>query len=353
MAGSSLNSTIVDIAKRTGFSVSTVSRVLHGGDQRYKISDGTSVLIRQAAVSLGYTPNKVARGLRLQRTHQIGVIVADVSSPFFSHVVKAVSQEARKAGYSILICDANESTEVETESLKVLMENRVDGLLVAGVGQNAASLQRIRAQGIPLVILDRLFDNLSVDAVASDSFRGAYAVISYLIREGHRKIAIIQGLRGTFVNEERLRGYRQALEDAGLNVEPHYAVGHDFSTVNGYLEAKALLHIADPPTAIFTVNDAIALGALEALRQERWKVPDDMSLVTFDDPAFAASVSPRLTAVAQPVDKMGEIGLKLLLRRMHEQTTEPRRILLEPRLIIRESVSRPAQKSRPTPYYTS
>ena len=347
-----MNPTIVDIAKRTGFSISTVSRVLHGGDQRYKISDETSVLIRQAAVSLGYTPNKVARGLRLQRTHQIGVIVADVSNPFFSQVVKAVSQEARKAGYSILVCDANESTQLETESLKVLMENRVDGLLVAGVGQNSASLQRIRAQGLPLVVLDRLFDDLSVDAVASDSFRGAYAVISYLIREGHRKIAIIQGLRGTFVNEERLRGYRQALEDAGINVEPCYAVGHDFGTVNGYLETKALLHIADPPTAIFTVNDTIALGALEALRQERWKVPEDMSLVTFDDPAFAASVSPPLTAVAQPVDKMGEIGLKLLLRRMRERTTEPRRILLEPRLIIRESVSRPAQKSRPAPYYT-
>ena len=347
-----MNPTIVDIAKRTGFSISTVSRVLHGGDQRYKISDETSVLIRQAAVSLGYTPNKVARGLRLQRTHQIGVIVADVSNPFFSQVVKAVSQEARKAGYSILVCDANESTQLETESLKVLMENRVDGLLVAGVGQNSASLQRIRAQGLPLVVLDRLFDDLSVDAVASDSFRGAYAVISYLIREGHRKIAIIQGLRGTFVNEERLRGYRQALEDAGINVEPCYAVGHDFGTVNGYLETKALLHIADPPTAIFTVNDTIALGALEALRQERWKVPEDMSLVTFDDPTFAASVSPPLTAVAQPVDKMGEIGLKLLLRRMRERTTEPRRILLEPRLIIRESVSRPAQKSRPAPYYT-
>lgn len=344
--------TIVDIARRTGFSVSTVSRVLHGGDQRYKISEGTSILIRQTAASLGYTPNKVARGLRLQRTHQIGVIVADVSNPFFSQVVKAVSQEARRAGYSILVCDANESTQVEAESLKVLMENRVDGLLVAGVGQDSSSLQRIRSQGIPLVVLDRLFDDLSVDAVTSDNFRGAYAVTSYLIREGHRKIAIIQGLRGTFVNEERLRGYRQALEDAGIAIEPRYAVGHEFSTVNGYLETKALLHIADPPTAIFTVNDAIALGALEALRQERWKVPDDMSLVTFDDPAFAASVSPPLTAVAQAVDKMGEIGIKLLLRRLRERTTEPRRILLEPRLIIRESVSRPAQKVRPALYHT-
>jgi LacI family transcriptional regulator len=326
--------------------------VLHGGDQRYKISDETSALVRQAAAALGYTPNKVARGLRLQRTHQIGVIVADVSNHFFSQIVKAVSQEARKAGYSILVCDASESTEVETESLKVLMENRVDGLLVAGVGQGSSSLQKIRSQGIPLVILDRIPDGFSVDAVASDSYRGAYAVVSYLIREGHRKIAIIQGLRGTFVNKERLRGYRQALDDAGIAFEPRYAVGHDFSTVNGYLETKAFLHIADPPTAIFTVSDAIALGALEALRQERWKVPDDMSLVTFDDPVFAASVSPPLTAVAQPVDKMGEIALKLLLRRLREGPTEPRRILLEPRLIIRESVSRPAQKLRPAPYHT-
>lgn len=345
--------TIVDIAKRTGFSVSTVSRVLHGGDQRYKISDGTSALIRQAAASLGYTPNKIARGLRLQQTHQIGVIVADVSNPFFSQIVKAVSQEARRAGYSILVCDANESTQIEAESVKVLMENRVDGLLVAGVGRDSSSLQRVRAQGIPLVVLDRLLDDLSADAVASDSFRGAYAVVSYLIREGHRRIAIIQGLRGTFANEERLRGYRQALEDAGITIEPRYAVGHDFGTVNGYLETKALLHIADPPTAIFTVNDGIALGALEALRQERWKVPDDMSLVTFDDPVFAASISPPLTAVAQPVDKMGEIGIKLLLRRLRERTIEPRKILLEPRLIIRESVSRPAQKMRPASYFTS
>jgi LacI family transcriptional regulator len=341
IASKQMACTLNDIALKTGFSVSTVSRVLHDNSNRYKIRDETKEAIRHTARELGYTPNKIARGLRLNQTHQLGIIVADLANPFFATMVKSISKEARKSGYSIVVCDSDENTHLEQESLNTLVENRVDGLLIAAVGLERAHLERFAGGSIPIVLLDRLYDDLPVDAVSVDNVKGAYAATQHLVQHGHTRIAILQGLPGTYANTGRLTGYRQSLVDAGIPVREEYIVGDDFGTLNGTLGMRQLLHLPEPPTAVFAAGDLIALGALDALREEHKTIPRDLSLVTFDDPSFAQHLSPPLTAVEQPIEQMGEMGVKLLLRRLREPATGSRRILLEPRLSVRESVATP------------
>lgn len=334
--------TLSDIARETGYSVSTVSRVLHDNSNRYKIREDTKEKIRGVARALGYTPNKIARGLRLNRTHQIGIIVADLANPFFATMVKSISKEARKSGYSIIVCDADENTHVEEESLKTLLENRVDGLLIAPVGLERAHLVNFLNDSTPFVLLDRLYDGLPADSVSVDNVKGAYAATQHLLQNGHQRVAIVQGLPGTYANTGRVQGFRQALADGGIELREEYIVGDDFGALNGFLGTKQLLHLPEPPTAIFAAGDLIALGVLDALREEHVLVPKDVALVTFDDPGFAPHLSPPLTAVEQPIEQMGEMGMRLLLRRLRDPASEPRHILLEPRLIVRESVAHPA-----------
>ena len=331
---------LLEIARKTGFSVSTVSRVLHDHSNKYKISAETKTLIRKAAQELGYRPNKLARGLRLNQTREIGVVVPDLANPFFATLVKSIAGELRKSGYSIFVCDADENVVIEAESVKILLEKKVDGLIIAPVGQEAGHLRQIENENMAWVMADRCFEQLAADAVSVDNVRGAYLAVQYLIREGHRQIAFIQGLPGTYVNEGRLQGYKQALREASLPVDERLIVGDDFRNYNGYLETKLLLKLQEPPTAIFTAGDLIALGTLEALREDHARVPQEISLVTFDDPSFATYLSPALTTVAQPVEKMGEMAVKLLFRRLRSPQAERRRILLQPRLVVRDSVMR-------------
>lgn len=332
--------TLTDIAHATGYSVSTVSRVLHDEIRKYKISDETTATIRAAAEKLGYTPNKLARGLRLRKTQQIGVIVPDVSNPFFATMVKSVSKEARKAGYSIIVSDADEDSSIEEESLQALLENRVDGLLIAAVGLQDAHIRALRPSRMPLVLLDRWAADVEADAISVNNEKGGYLATEHLLREGHRRIAFVAGLRGTNTNEGRLQGYLRAMKEAEVPVRDEYVLGDDFGTLNGYIETKSLLQLPDPPTAIFAAGDLIALGVLKALKEEGKTIPKEISLVTFDDPSFASYLSPPLTAVEQPIETMGEMGVKLLLRRMRTPDAEFKHVLLEPRLNARESVAR-------------
>lgn len=335
-----MSARLLEIAQKTGYSVSTVSRVLHDQSNKYKISEDTKQAVRKAADELGYRPNMLARGLRLNQTHEVGVIVPDISNPFFATLVKSMAGELRKTGYSIFVCDADENTKLEAESLQILLEKKVDGLILAPVGLEFSHLKKAAQSNIPLILVDRCFDALAVDSVSVDNFRGAYLAVQHLIREGHKHIAFIQGLPGTYVNEGRLQGYKRALLDAKIPLDEKLIAGEDFRNYNGYLETKLLLKLPTPPTAIFTAGDLIAMGTLEALREEQRRVPQDISLVTFDDPSFATYLSPALTAVAQPVDKMGEIAVKLLFRRMRTPEGEPKKILLEPQLFVRNSVAR-------------
>jgi LacI family transcriptional regulator len=332
-------STLQDIATKTGVSVSTVSRVLHDTSNKYKIGKETRFKIEQVAKSLGYRVNALARGLRVQKTDEVGVIVPDISNPFFSAVMKSLASELRKRGYTIIVYDSDEDIAIERSSIKSLLEKQVDGLIIASVGQDFSHIQKIRDAEIPLVMLDRYFEALDVDSISVDNVKGSLLAVNHLIKEGHKRIAFIQGLPGTYANETRLQGYKSALQDAGISIDEELIVGDDFRAFNGYLKTKLLLNLSYPPTAIFTAGDLIALGTLEACRENNITIPGDLSLITFDDPVFASYLSPALSAVEQPITKMAEMAVSILCDRIRNPYELRKKILLEPKLNVRSSVA--------------
>lgn len=332
--------TLKDIANKTGVSISTVSRVLHDNSQKYKISKETQAKVKDAAEKFGYRVNTLARGLRLKKTYEIGVIVPDISNPFFSALIKSLAGELRKKGYNFIVYDSDEDITIERSAVKSFLGKHVDGLIIASVGQDFSHIQKIHEAKTPFVIVDRCFDNLDADSVSVDNEKGALLAVNHLIESGHTRIAFIQGLPGTYVNETRLKGYKSALTSAGIPIDNNLIVGDDFRSLNGYLETKLLLKLSNPPSAIFTAGDLIAIGALEACRENKISIPQDLSLITFDDPVFASYLSPPLSAIEQPITKIAEMSVAMLYRRIKNPNEEKRKVLLEPKMNIRGSVAR-------------
>jgi len=335
-----MSSTLKDIAEKTNVSVSTVSRILHDKSEKYKIKKETQDRVKSAAKELGYRVNALARGLRLQRTNEIGVIVPDISNPFFSAIIKGLASELHKKNFNLIIYDSDEDIKIEASAIKSLFEKRVDGMIIASVGQDFSHIQKVCELNIPLVIVDRCFELLDADSVSVDNVKGSMLAVNHLLKEGHKRIAFIQGLRGTYANETRLQGYKIALTNGGIEIDENLIVGDDFRSFNGYLKTKQLLSMPNQPTAIFTAGDLIALGALEACREKNLIIPDDLSLITFDDPVFATYLSPALTAIEQPVTRISEVAVSMLLRRLENPKDECRKVLLEPKINIRNSVAR-------------
>jgi LacI family transcriptional regulator len=331
--------TLNDIAARAGVSASTASRVLNGQAAQYRISSETEQAVRRAAHDLNYRANHLARGLRLRKTHTLGVVAPDLSNPFFAHIIKRVQSAAHGHGYSLVVCNTDESLDLEVEQVSLLHRKRVDGLIAMPVGQRYGHYQDWVEKGVPLVLVDRCSDEVEAPGVAVDNYRGAYEATEHLIAAGHRRIALIQGLPGTSTNTARVRGYRDALGAHGLPVDEALIVGGDFRQQNGYVETKLLLQRPHPPTALFATSDLITLGALDALAEEGATVPDDVSLLSFDDFDFAPHLKCPLTTVWQPKEMMGELAVKLLVEQLNDGARAARRIVLRPRLVVRESVA--------------
>ncbi len=330
---------LIDIALKTGFSVSTVSRVLNQPPDKCRINERTKQRILQVAEELGYRPNSIARSLRLKQTREIGIVVPDISKRFFSFLVKIIAKHLREYDYKMIVYDADENTKIEEDSITCLLEKKVDGLIVCPVGVECTHLEK-NARIVPLLTVDRCFEKLKVDSISADNYHGARMAVQYLIREGHRKIGVIHGLPGTWLNEMRVKGYQDALTEAGIPLEKKYKLCDSFGTFNGYLEMRRLLSLEDPPTAVFFAGGFILLGALKAIRENNLRIPEDISFITFDDPTFATQLTPPITAVAQPIEEMGALAVKLLFRRMNEPEGEIERVLLQPQLVVRNSVAK-------------
>lgn len=336
--------TLNDIAELSGVSVSTVSRVLNNKAAEYRISADTEEVILEAAEKLKYRPNQIARGLRLKRTNTLGVIAPDVSNPFFAYIIKRVQNIAHNLGYSILVCNTDENLDQEIEHANMLYRNRVDGLIAMPVGQDFRHYAEWLDKGRPVVLLDRCYDGIDTNKVMVDNYSGSYEAVAHILGFGHRRVAFIQGLPGTYTNTERLRGYRQALRDHGAELDDALVVGGDFREENGYLETKLLMTMKDRPTAIFATSDLITLGALKAIYEEGLNIPDDVSLVMFDDFDFAPYLKCPITAVRQPKELMGEMAVKLLVDELKGESTGGKRVVLKTSLVIRNSVAAPSSR---------
>ena len=333
--------TLKDIARRSGLSVSLVSRVLNKKSTKYRISKESEKLVLKTAKELNYRPNQLAVGLRLKKSHTIGLIAPDLSNPFFASIIKSAQVVAHELGYSLIVCDTDENVQLEIEHVNLLWGKGVDGLVVMPVGQKYLHLEAVINAGVPVVMVDRSLEQLRTSTVVIDNYGGALEAVEYLIEQGHRRIAIIQGLPETFTCRGRLQGYKEALTRHGIPLDDSLIVGRDFRTENGYIETKFLLKSSHPPTALFTTSDLITLGALQAISEEGLEVPRDISIVAFDDIESAGFFRCPITAVAQPKENMGRMAVKLLVDQIKGQGKfEPRQMVLKPTLVIRESVGR-------------
>lgn len=336
-----MTSKLADIAEHTGLSISTVSRVINGHTRKYRISNKTKDLILSAANELNYRPNALARGLRLKKTHSIGLVVPDISNPFFAYVTRIIQNYAHSSGYSLIVCNTDENIESEKEQIELLLSKGVDGFIIMPVGVEFSHIEELLNENYPMVLLDRCFESLDTNSVIVDNFQGARTATEYLISLGHTNIAIILGLRNTYTTNERLRGYTSAMGDNNIAINSQYVAGKDYRIENGYIETRFLLSLETPPSAIFTTSDLITIGALKAIYEENLNISDDISLIAFDDSEFAPFLKSPLTAIRQPKEIMGEMAVKLLLDDINgnKAETTKSKIVLKPKLIIRESVS--------------
>jgi LacI family transcriptional regulator len=331
--------TLKQIAEELGISSSTVSRVLNGHAKRHRINSETEAAVRKLAEKRNFSPNQLARSLRLSKTNTIGLVVPDISNPFFASIARSVENEARHQGYSVVLCDTEDRTDLEIEVLGLLEGRKVEGLVLVPVGQECAHLKRYERNGLPVVVVDRWFRALKLPCVASDDYRGALEAVGLLLKSGHRCIACIQGLPGTAPNEERVRGYRDALRERGVKVDASLIVGDDFQEPNGYVQTQRLLRQRPDVTALWCLNNLISLGALRALSEAGRRVPEDVSVVSFDDPPYAPYLATPMTTVAQQHAEMGREAVRLLFERIASgKRVKPERVILPTKLVERKSV---------------
>lgn len=333
--------TLQCIADKSGVSVTTISRVLSGQAARYRISKDTEATVRKLAKEFNFVPNQLARGLRLKKTLSIGLVIPDISNPFFARIARQVELGTRRHGYSVILCDSQDSTELEMQSLGLLQGRNVEGVVLCPVGQSGEHLSNFVNGNLPIVLVDRFFPDLPLPYVASDNLSGARQATELLISNGHRRIACLQGLLGTSPNELRIRGYKEALAKHQLPFDEALIVGDSFNEQSGYIETKLLLKSKPDITAILAFSNLNALGAIRALAEDRRRIPDDISIISFDDPPYAPYLATPMTCVSQTSSEMGEVAVKLLFDQIQSARAQAKGgILLPATLVERKSVKK-------------
>lgn len=328
------------VAARARTSPSTVSRVLNGLGDSCRISQATQDRIRAAAEELGFTPNSVAKSLRLGATGMIGLIVPDISNPFFAAIARAVSIEAQRRGRSILLYDTRDDVDLETAGLTAMLNGHVDGLIVIPVGQTCEHLRRFEAARPPVVLVDRWFADLALPSVASDHRQGAREAVAHLLARGHRRIACVTGLPGTAPNDLRLQGVRDALAAHGLELDPRLTAGDGFSLESGHRAIRKLLAHGPAFTAVFTFGNLIGVGVLHGLLEAGRRVPDDVSLVSFDEEASSAVLAVPMSTVRQDDAEIGRLAVDLVCRRIEDpDATDPASLVVPTTLMPRASIA--------------
>ncbi len=349
---------IKDVAKRAGVSTATVSHVIN---QTRFVTDETRQKVLEAIDALNYQPSTIARGLATNSTQTIGLIISDITNPFFTAVARGVEDEINQHGYHTIFCNTDEDPEREDEYLRLLAARQIDGLIIAPTGTRSERLIRLAAFNTPIVLLDRSTPDIEAPLIGVDNEEGAYQATRYLIELGHRRIGVLMGLETISTQVMRVEGYKRALQEAGIGLddslivstEPHYYLHQvDASlssppkfvtnlqmTPTAFHAFHHLLDLPNRPTAIFVTNNQMTLGALHALRQRNLRCPQDISLVSFDDHDWAPLFHPPLTVVRQPTYELGQTAARFLMRLIRGQDITPL-APLPVELVIRESCQR-------------
>lgn len=331
---------IKELAALAGLSTSTVSRILNGKGRAYRISTTTCDRVLTLAARYQYSPNRIARGLKLEKTETIGLIIPDIANPFFASIAKTIELESRKKGYSIILCDSQDDIVTEKELLTLLAGRKVDGIILAPAGSACSHLCEFDRDRIPVILVDRYFPDLDIPFVTTGNYQGAYQATQHLIENGHTRIACIQGTPGISSSVERVKGFTDALLAHGISPDSCFITGNDFGELNGYTETMSLLKRKNRPTAIFALGNLISLGMLRAISDAGMQIPGDISTVTFDDQPYAVFLKTPMTAVEQPRQEIARRAVEALFDALESgKPVDPEiRITLMPELIVRDSV---------------
>lgn len=331
--------TLLTISERTGYSVSTVSRVLSGKAQKYRISQAAVERITQEANQCEYRPNLVAQSLRTQKSQTIGLLVPGIENPFFATLSAIVIELLGARGYHTLVADSGESEQEELNALQMFQSRSVDGIICVPVSSSPQLHEKI-GQRIPFVLLDRYFKETSLSYICTDNFAGARMATEYLLQKGYRNILAIQGVPASMPSQERVRGFLSAVSSAGAKGT---VVGDAFSVENGFREAKkAFSRPQHSYDAVFAFSSTILLGTIQALRSLQLRPARDVGVISFDNNGFLDFLDPAITRVEQPLREAGSKAVETLFdimdaRRQSLPEPAPRQLLIQPTLVVRDS----------------
>jgi LacI family repressor for deo operon, udp, cdd, tsx, nupC, and nupG len=324
---------IADVAKIANVSTATVSRVISNSGT---VKKETTEKVLEAIKKLNYQPNVLARQLRRLETKTILVIVPDISNPFFPNILRGIESVANENGYQVILGDTQNMAEQEKNYLTIVRQKKADGIILLTARTDQELLEEL-ADEYPVVLACEYFEGSKIPTVSIDNISSARKATEYLIRLKHKRIGHISGPLNVVVGRDRFKGFRQAMLQHGLNIDPQLVQEGNFSFESGFNLMKKLIALNDRPTAVFVANDEMAIGAIKAARAGGVKVPDDISVVGFDDIKFASIFEPALTTIGQPTFNMGKKAMELLINLINNEEVERNQYILDDELIIRDS----------------
>jgi len=323
--------TMADVAKLAGVSKSTVSQYINN---RYEyMGDETRIKIKDAIERLGYQPNYIAKSLKQKRTSMIGIILADIIHRFSTEVSRSIEDFCYENDIHAIICNADNNPEKEKKYIEMLRAKQVDGLIIFPTGQNPALYKRMIAENYPVVFMDRDIKDLQAHFVLAENIKASYKAISHLIQHGHEHIAIVTQPLTVSTRQERIKGYKQALSDHQLPIAPEFIISAETTELKSKLHA--LFQLEQPPTALLAGNDLVFLEILSFLQENNLHIPEDVSLIVFDNIPFAHLSNPPVTIIAQPAFEMGAKAAELLLKQINKEEIAEEKIYFPCELIIR------------------
>jgi len=327
--------TIRDVAKNVGVSPSTVSRVIRGESN---VHPETRKKVLRAVKKMGYSLDGNARAMIKKQTKTIGVSVSDISNPFYPPLIRGIENTINKFGYSMILCNTDEDSSKEEKYLQVLLEKRIDGLIISPTTPQIPFLKVFEARNVPIVCIDRSLENIEADMVSVDNIHGAFIATEHLIKLGHKRIAIITGIRGITTTDERLKGYLNTLDQYGIDKNESLIIEGNSTIEGGVKATERLFKLKSPPSAIFSSNNLMTIGVFIALKKLGKSIPKDVAVIGFDDLDWAEALDPPLTAVSQPTYTIGSTAAQLLIQRLlKEGPKKKQKIILRTTLTIRKS----------------
>lgn len=329
--------TIKDVAQHAQVSVTTVSHVING--TRF-VSEAARERVQQAIATLNYVPSALARSLKSNRTHTVGMMIPNNSNPYFAEIIRGIEDTCFEAGFNVILCNSDDDPHKQAQYVRVLSEKQVDGLIVLSSGGDPELIATLRSAGMPQVVVDREIDDLAADLVEVNHELGGYLATRHLLELGHRRIACIAGPQALSSARQRVQGYHRALAETGQRVDDKLLRSADFTSAGGHEAMSSLLKMRQRPSAVFASNDLMAIGAVCAAAEAGLRIPEDLSVVGFDDIALAAYSNPPLTTIAQPKHQTGALAARLLLDRITQRDKPLRREILQPTLCLRRSTAR-------------